>query len=89
MVVVNARFCIVVPQLYPVPPDAKYGGRTEEIIGSYLEKHPEARAKLVIATKVSGPTPSNWITAGRERTLTGTADANAPLPRIKPEQIKR
>ena len=72
-----------------MPPDVKYVGRTEEIIGSYLEKHPEARAKLVIATKVSGPTPGNFISANREKTLTGTADANAPLPRIKPEQIKR
>ncbi len=76
-------------QLYPVPPDAKYGGATETMIGNWLEKHPAQRASLVIATKVAGPTPSNWIPAAREKVLTGTWDDAAPLPRLVPEQIKR
>jgi len=76
-------------ELYPVPPDAKYGGATEEIIGNYLSKHPGVREKLVIATKVSGPTTSNWIPANREKALTGSWDDTALLPRLKPEQIKR
>lgn len=42
-------------ELYPVPPKAEYSGRTEEIIGSWLEKHPGMREKLIIATKVAGP----------------------------------
>lgn len=46
-------------------------------------------SQLVIATKISGPTPSNFIPANREKTLTGTWDNNAPLPRLKPEQIRR
>jgi aryl-alcohol dehydrogenase-like predicted oxidoreductase len=75
--------------LYPVPPDAKYGGATEEIIGNYLSKHPGVREKLVVATKVSGPTTSNWIPANREKALNGSWDDTAPLPRLKPEQIKR
>lgn len=32
--------------------DVKYMGKTEEYIGNWLEKHPDMRAKLIIATKV-------------------------------------
>ncbi|WP_338466380.1 aldo/keto reductase [Novosphingobium sp. ZN18A2] len=38
---------------YPVPPDAKWVGRTEEIVGKWLKTKP--RDAVVIATKVSGP----------------------------------
>lgn len=38
---------------YPVPPDAKYVGRTEEIVGKWLKTKP--RDAVIIATKVSGP----------------------------------
>jgi len=43
----------------------------------------------VIATKVAGPTPANFIPANREKTLSGEWDNSAPLPRLVPEQIKR
>ena len=76
-------------ELYPVPPDAKTSGRTEEIIGRYLEKNADARSRLVIATKVAGPMPVNFVVAAREKALTGKADAAAPLPRLVPEQIER
>jgi aryl-alcohol dehydrogenase-like predicted oxidoreductase len=38
---------------YPVPPDAKYVGRTEEIVGKWLKTKP--RDAIIMATKVSGP----------------------------------
>jgi aryl-alcohol dehydrogenase-like predicted oxidoreductase len=38
---------------YPVPPDAKWVGRTEEIVGKWLKTKP--REAIVLATKVSGP----------------------------------
>lgn len=49
-------------ELYPVPPGPQYVGRTEEIIGQWLEKHPEMRAKVVLATKVraAGVADTRW-----------------------------
>lgn len=38
---------------YPVPPDPKWVGRTEEIVGKWLKTKP--REAIVLATKVSGP----------------------------------
>lgn len=38
---------------YPVPPDIKYAGRTEEIVGRWLKTKP--RDAVILATKVSGP----------------------------------
>src|SRR5512147_1654664 len=45
---------------YPVPPDPKYAGRTEEILGRWMKTKP--RDALIIATKVSGPS-HGWIKA--------------------------
>ena len=43
-------------EMYPVPSsDSRWKpGRTEEIIGNWLEKNQELRKELVVATKVSG-----------------------------------
>lgn len=38
---------------YPVPPDAKYVGLTEEIVGRWLKG--KNRDSIILATKVSGP----------------------------------
>lgn len=38
---------------YPVPPDVKWVGRTEEIVGRWLKSKP--RDAIILATKVSGP----------------------------------
>jgi aryl-alcohol dehydrogenase-like predicted oxidoreductase len=38
---------------YPVPPDAKWAGRTEEIVGRWMKTKP--RDAILMATKVSGP----------------------------------
>lgn len=46
-------------EMYPVPPDAKYAGRTEEILGRWMKTKP--RDSLIIASKVAGP-GNGWIT---------------------------
>jgi len=43
---------------YPVPPDIKYVGRTEEIVGKWLKT--KNRDAIILATKVSGPSHS-WF----------------------------
>jgi aryl-alcohol dehydrogenase-like predicted oxidoreductase len=43
---------------YPVPPDAKYAGRTEDIVGKWLKT--KNRDSVIIATKVCGPS-HGWI----------------------------
>ncbi len=42
-------------EMYSVPPKAETCGRTETIIGNWFAKNPGARQKLVLATKVAGP----------------------------------
>ena len=40
-------------EVYPVPPDPKYAGRSEEIVGKWLAARP--RDSIFIATKIAGP----------------------------------
>jgi aryl-alcohol dehydrogenase-like predicted oxidoreductase len=42
-----------VAEMYPVPPDAKWAGRSEEICGRWLANQP--RDGVIVATKVAGP----------------------------------
>lgn len=46
-------------ELYPVPPDAKTFGITEEIFGRWLQTKP--REAVIVATKVTGP-GHGWFT---------------------------
>jgi aryl-alcohol dehydrogenase-like predicted oxidoreductase len=46
-------------EMYPVPPDAKYVGATEEIVGRWLKTRD--RDSIILASKVAGP-GHNWIT---------------------------
>jgi aryl-alcohol dehydrogenase-like predicted oxidoreductase len=46
-------------EMYPVPPDAKYIGATEEIVGRWLKTRD--RDAVIIASKVAGP-GHGWIT---------------------------
>ncbi|MGA8864663.1 MAG: NADP(H)-dependent aldo-keto reductase [Gallionella sp.] len=47
-------------EMYPVPPRAETQGRTESYIGSWLKHQP--RDKLVVATKIAGPSRGfAWI----------------------------
>lgn len=50
-------------EMYPVPGRAETQGATEAIVGEWLKK--QARDKLVIATKVAGPSRGfSWIRGG-------------------------
>jgi aryl-alcohol dehydrogenase-like predicted oxidoreductase len=52
-------------EMYAVPPRAETFNATEKIIGNWLEKNPSARQKLVIATKVAGPSRGMpWVRGG-------------------------
>ena len=52
-------------EMYAVPPRAETFNATEKIIGNWLAKRPGARQKLVIATKVAGPSRGMpWIRGG-------------------------
>ena len=42
-----------VAEVYPVPPEPKYAGRSEEIVGKWMKD--KSRDSLFIATKVAGP----------------------------------
>jgi aryl-alcohol dehydrogenase-like predicted oxidoreductase len=44
---------IDVAETYPVPPDPRYAGRSEEICGKWLQSKP--RDAVIVATKVAGP----------------------------------
>lgn len=47
-------------EMYPVPPMAETQGRTEEIIGNWLEAR-KNRDQVIVATKVVGPTAMTYI----------------------------
>jgi len=49
---------------YPVPPDKKYVGLTEEIVGRWMKTKP--RDAIILATKVSGPSHSWFKSPCRE-----------------------
>jgi aryl-alcohol dehydrogenase (NADP+) len=50
-------------EMYPVPPQGETQGRTEEYVGRWLRT--QARDRLVIATKVTGPSRGfGWIRGG-------------------------
>ena len=52
-------------EMYAVPPKAETFNLTETIIGNWLAQRPGAREKLVIATKVAGPSRNMpWVRGG-------------------------
>jgi len=52
-------------EMYSVPPRAETCGATETILGNWFAKNPGARQKLVLATKVAGPSRGMpWVRQG-------------------------
>ncbi|MES2912300.1 MAG: aldo/keto reductase, partial [Pseudomonadota bacterium] len=52
-------------EMYSVPTRAETFGATETIIGNWFAKNPSARSKLVLATKIAGPSRGmNWVRNG-------------------------
>ena len=52
---------------YPVPPDSKWAGRTEEIVGKWLKT--KDRDSIILATKVCGPS-HGWIKGSQRAGMT-------------------
>jgi aryl-alcohol dehydrogenase-like predicted oxidoreductase len=53
-------------EMYPVPPSAERFGDTERILGRWFAQRPGARARVVLATKVSGAARAyRWIRDGK------------------------
>jgi len=77
-------------EMYAVPPRAETFQATEKIVGNWLEKNPGARDKLVIATKVAGPSRGMpWIRGG-SADLSGAdiiAACEGSLKRLKTDVI--
>lgn len=55
-------------EIYPVPPDAEWVHRTEEIVGKWLKN--QSRDSLIIATKFTGP-GHGWFVPPVREGLTG------------------
>jgi aryl-alcohol dehydrogenase-like predicted oxidoreductase len=53
-------FFLDIAEVYPVPPDPKWAGRTEQIVGKWMQGR--RRDSLILATKVAGPS-GGWFQA--------------------------
>ncbi len=54
-------------ELYAIPPRAETQGATERIIGTWLKAR-GGRERIVLASKVVGPSPSDWYRADKRPT---------------------
>jgi aryl-alcohol dehydrogenase-like predicted oxidoreductase len=76
-------------EMYAVPARAETFGATERIIGNWFARHPGAREKLVLATKVAGPSRGMpWVREGGGLTAKDIqASCDASLKRLKTDVI--
>lgn len=76
-------------EMYAVPARKETFGATETIIGNWFERHPGMRHKLVLASKVAGPSRGMpWIREGSGMTAQDILKAcNASLKRLKTDVI--
>ena len=76
-------------EIYAVPTRAETFGATETIIGHWLRKHPGVRQKLVLATKVAGPSRGMpWVREGKGMTAADiVASCDASLRRLQTDVI--
>ena len=76
-------------EMYSVPPRAETYGRTEAIIGNWLKARPGMRQRIVLASKVAGPSrDAPWIRAGSGMTAADIeASCNASLRRLQTDVI--
>lgn len=74
-------------EMYPVPPRAPTQGRTEEYLGTWLAR-PGNRARVVLATKVTGPGDFAYIRGGtRLDRKSVIAACEASLKRLRTDVI--
>ncbi|WP_353132999.1 aldo/keto reductase [Limnohabitans sp.] len=76
-------------EMYSVPPKAETFGHTETIIGNWFTKNPGARQKLVLATKVAGPSRGMpWVRDHTNLTVKDfVASCEASLRRLQTDVI--
>ncbi len=77
-------------EMYSVPTRAETYGATETIIGNWFAKRPGARQKLVLATKLAGPSRGmDWVRKGSSQvTAKDIVDScEGSLRRLKTEVI--
>jgi aryl-alcohol dehydrogenase-like predicted oxidoreductase len=76
-------------EMYSVPAKAQTCGATETILGHWLTKRPGVRDKLVLATKVAGPTRGMpWIREGTGMTSQDIVNScHASLRRLQTDVI--
>ena len=76
-------------EMYSVPTRAETFGATETIIGNWFAKSPGAREKLVVASKVAGPSRGmDWVREGKGMTPADIArSCDASLKRLKTDVI--
>jgi aryl-alcohol dehydrogenase-like predicted oxidoreductase len=76
-------------EMYSVPARAATYGATETIIGNWFARNPGARQKLVLATKVAGPSRGmDWVREGGGLTAKDIAlSCEKSLKRLKTEVI--
>ena len=77
-------------EMYAVPARRETSGATEAIIGSWFARRPSARAQVVLATKVAGPSRNmDWIRDGatdlRPEHIVAACDAS--LKRLQTDVI--
>ncbi|MBH1965652.1 MAG: aldo/keto reductase [Comamonadaceae bacterium] len=76
-------------EMYPVPPSEPTYGRTETFIGNWLKSRPGMRERIVLASKVAGPSRGMpWVRAGQGLTAADIeASCNASLKRLQTDVI--
>ena len=76
-------------EMYSVPARAETFGATETIIGRWLAQRPGVRQRLVLASKVAGPSRGMpWVRAGQGMTAADiVASCEASLKRLQTEVI--
>lgn len=76
-------------EMYAVPAKAETCGATETIIGDWFAKHPGARQKVVLATKVAGPSRGMpWVREGSGLTAQDILNScEGSLKRLKTDVI--
>lgn len=74
-------------EMYPAPPRAETQGRTEEYIGSWLQKTGQ-RARIVLASKVTGPGAFPYLRGGtRLDRASVIAACEASLRRLRTDYL--
>ena len=76
-------------EMYSVPARAETCGATESIMGNWFSSRPGARQKVVLATKVAGPSRGMpWVREGLGMTAQDILNScNASLKRLKTDVI--